>query len=265
MHPMLNIAVRAARRAAAIILRNYDRADALEIELKGRRDYVSKVDREAEAVLIGTLRSAYPDHQFLAEESGGSGKSEFVWIIDPLDGTTNFLHSYPQFCISIALEVRGEITQAVVYDPLRDELFTASRGGGAQLNNRKLRVSRCRTLDQSLLGTGFPYREPNLIDPYLKSFSAFLHRADGVRRAGAAALDLAYVAAGRLDGYWEFGLKPWDIAAGMLLVEESGGMVAAPYVGQDIMRTGDIVAATPRVFPTMLEILREHPVRPPKA
>ncbi len=261
MHPMLNIAVRAARRAANVILRHVERTDALEITLKGRRDYVSQVDREAEVAIIETLRSAYPDHQFMAEESGGSGDSDFVWIIDPLDGTTNFLHGFPQFCVSIALEVRGEVQQAVVYDPLRDELFTATRGSGAQLNNRRLRVSRCRSLDQSLLATGFPYREEHLIDPYLKSFSSFLHRADGVRRGGSAALDLAYVAAGRLDGYWEFALKPWDIAAGMLLVSEAGGMVSAPYPGQDMMRTGDIVAATPKIFPGIIEILREHPVR----
>ncbi|MDH4381097.1 MAG: inositol monophosphatase family protein [Gammaproteobacteria bacterium] len=261
MHPMLNIAVRAARRAATVIIRNFDRTDALEVELKGRRDYVSKVDREAEAVIIDTLRTAYPDHQILAEESGGSGNSEFVWIIDPLDGTTNFLHGYPQFAVSIALEIRGEIQHGLVYDPLRDELFTASRGGGAQLNNRRLRVSRCRSIDQSLLATGFPYRDDRLIEPYVKSFTTFMRRADGVRRAGAAALDLAYVAAGRLDGYWEFALKPWDIAAGMLLVLEAGGMVSAPYPEQDMMRTGNIVAATPKIFPGMLEILREHPVR----
>ena len=261
MHPMLNMAVRAARRGASVITRNVERLDTLNVSLKGRRDYVSNVDREAEVAIIETLRTAYPDHQFLAEESGGSGASDFVWIIDPLDGTTNFLHGYPQVAISIALEVRGEIQQAVVYDALRDELFTASRGGGALLNNRRLRVSRTRLLDNALLATGFPIRDERLIDPYLVSIGKFLHRVDGVRRAGSAALDLAWVAAGRLDGFWEFGLKPWDIAAGMLLVQEAGGMVSPPYPGQDLMRQGDIVAATPKIFPAMIDVLRENPVR----
>ncbi|MSQ67919.1 MAG: inositol monophosphatase [Gammaproteobacteria bacterium] len=261
MHPMLNIAVRAARRAATVILRNIERVDALEVSLKGRRDYVCSVDRDAETAAIDTLRAAYPDHQFLGEESGGSGHSDFVWLIDPLDGTTNYLHGYPQVAVSIALEFRGEVQQAVVYDPLRDELFTATRGSGAQLNNRRLRVSHCRSLETALLATGFPLRDDRLIEPYLLSFAKFLHRVDDVRQTGSAALDLAYVAAGRLDGFWEFGLKPWDIAAGLLLVQEAGGLVSAPYPGQNLMRQGDIVAATPKIFPTMLEVLREHPVR----
>ncbi len=261
MHPMLNIAVRAARRAATVILRNIERVDALEISLKGRRDYVCSVDRDAEILAIDTLRTAYPDHQFLGEESGGSGNSDFVWIIDALDGTTNYLHGYPQVAVSIALEFRGEVQQAVVYDPLRDELFTATRGSGAQLNNRRLRVSRCRALEAAQLATGFPVRDDRLIDPYLLSFAKFLHRVDGVRNGGSPALDLAYVAAGRLDGFWEFGLKPWDIAAGLLLVQEAGGMIGPPYPDQDMMRQGDVVAAAPKIFPVMLEILREHPVR----
>jgi len=261
MHPMLNIAIRAARRGASVILRNLDRPDTLQVDLKGRRDYVSNIDREAENAIIDTLRNAYPDHEMLAEESGTRGKSDFVWIIDPLDGTTNFLHGFPQIAISIALEVRGEVQQAVVYDPLRDELFTATRGSGAQLNNRRLRVSRCRGLDQALLATGFPIREEKLIEPYLQSFGRFLHRCDGVRRAGSAALDLAYVAAGRLDGFWEFGLQPWDIAAGALIVQEAGGIVGTPYPGQNLMRDGDIVAATPKVFPEILAVLQEFPVR----
>ncbi len=261
MHPMLNIAVRAARRGATVILRNLERLDTLQIDLKGRRDYVSNVDREAETAIIDTLRNAYPDHEILAEESGSRGDSDFVWIIDPLDGTTNYLHGYPQVAVSIALAVRGEVQQAVVYDPLRDELFTATRGSGAQLNNRRLRVSRCRSLDHALLATGFPIRDEKLIEPYLKSFARFMHRADGVRRAGAAALDLAHVAAGRLDGFWEFGLHAWDIAAGALLVQEAGGMVGTPYPGQDLLKHGDIVAATPKVFTEIIEVLREFPVR----
>jgi len=261
MHPMLNIAIRAARRGATVILRNLERLDTLQVDLKGRRDYVSNVDREAETAIIDTLRAAYPGHAILAEESGSQGDSDFVWIIDPLDGTTNYLHGYPQVAVSIALAVRGETQQAVVYDPIRDELFTATRGSGAQMNNRRLRVSRCRSLDQALLATGFPLRNEKLIEPYLASLGRFMHRADGVRRAGAAALDLAHVAAGRLDGFWEFGLQAWDIAAGALLVQEAGGMVGTPYPGQDLLKHGDIVAATPKVFPGIIEVLREFPVR----
>ena len=257
---MLNIAVRAARRAGTIILRSQPRLDMVKIDLKGRRDYVSNTDRDAEAAIIETLLKAYPDHEILAEESGAKGKSDFVWIIDPIDGTTNYLHTYPQFAVSIALSVKGQVEQGVIYDPIRDELFTASRGGGAQLNDKRIRVSRCQTLEQALLGTGFPIRDERMIDPYLKSLGAFLHRTDGVRRAGAASLDLAYVAAGRLDGYWEFGLKPWDIAAGALMVQEAGGMVGAIDPQQDVMVTGNILAATPRIHDEMRAVLSGCPV-----
>lgn len=257
---MLNIAVRAARRAGTHILRSMARLDEVKVDTKGRKDYVSSVDRDAEALIIDTLLKAYPDHQIMAEESGAAGHSQFVWIIDPLDGTTNFLHSFPQFAVSIALAVRGEVEQAVVYDPVRDELFTASRGAGVQLNNRRLRVSRCHALDHALLATGFPIRDERLIDPYLKSFAAFLHRVDGIRRAGAASLDLAYVAAGRLDGFWEYGLQTWDVAAGALLVKEAGGMVGAINAGDDFMHTGSIIAATPKIFDEMRAILQANPV-----
>ena len=257
---MLNIAVRAARRAGTIILRSQPRLDMVKIDLKGRRDYVSNTDRDAEAAIIETLLKAYPDHAILAEESGAKGKSDFVWIIDPIDGTTNYLHTYPQFAVSIALSVKGQVEQGVIYDPIRDELFTASRGGGAQLNDKRIRVSRCQTLEQALLGTGFPIRDERMIDPYLKSLGAFLHRTDGVRRAGAASLDLAYVAAGRLDGYWEFGLKPWDIAAGALMVQEAGGIVGAIDPQQDVMVTGNILAATPRIHDEMRAVLSGCPV-----
>jgi myo-inositol-1(or 4)-monophosphatase len=262
MHPMLNIAVRAARRAGTIIQRSLPRLDTVQIDTKGRRDYVSSTDREAEAAIIDTLRKAYPDHRILAEESGASGHSDFVWLVDPLDGTTNYLHGYPQFAVSIALQVKGQVEQAVIYDPLRDELFTATRGGGAQLNERKIRVSRCRALDHALLATGFPIRDPHLIEPFLKSFGAFLQRVDGVRRAGAASLDLAYVAAGRLDGFWEYGLKSWDIAAGALLVQEAGGMVGPIDQRQDLLMDGHVLAACPRIFEEMRAVLTEYPVVP---
>jgi myo-inositol-1(or 4)-monophosphatase len=261
MHPMLNIAVRAARRAGTIISRSMARLDTVQVEPKGRRDYVSNIDREAEAAVIDTLLKAYPDHQIMAEESGGRGNSEFVWIIDPLDGTTNFLHGFPQFAVSIALAVKGQVEQAVIYDPIRDELFTASRGGGAQLNERRLRVSKCRLLDNALLGTGFPIRDEKLIDPYLKSFGTFLHRADGVRRAGAASLDLAYVAAGRLDGYWEYGLQAWDIAAGALMVQEAGGLVGTIGEQEELLKHGNIIAASPKIYDEMRGILLAAPLK----
>lgn len=258
MHPMLNIAVRAARRAGTIILRSREHPDEVQFELKGRRDYVTNVDRAAEAAIIETLRKAYPDHRIVAEESGASGTGDYAWIIDPLDGTTNFLHGYPQYAISIALAVRGQVEHGLIYDPLRDELFTASRGGGAQLNNRRIRVSGCRTLDHALLATGFPVRAPALLEPTIRSLSVFLERVDGVRRAGAATLDLAHVACGRLDGFWEFGLKPWDIAAGALLVLEAGGLIGTPAAGKDPWTHGDIVVGTPKVFEQMLDVLRER-------
>lgn len=260
MHPMLNIAVRAARRAGTIIVRSLPRLDTVTVDVKGRRDYVTTTDREAEAAIIETLLKAYPDHAIMAEESGNSGSSDYVWIIDPLDGTTNYLHGFPQVAVSIALKVKDQVEQAVVYDPLRDELFTASRGGGAQINERRIRVSRCRALDHALLATGFPIRDEARIDPFLKTLSVFLHRTDGVRRAGAAALDLAYVAAGRLDGYWEYGLKAWDIAAGALLVQEAGGMVGPIDPREDLLTRGNVLAATPKILDEMRRILAAAPL-----
>ena len=260
MHPMLNIAVRAARRAGDVIVRNIDRAPDLQIEVKGRRDYVSSVDRDAEHAIIETLLKAYPDHQILAEESGSAGQSDHVWIIDPLDGTTNFLHGYPQFAVSIALTVRGVLDQAVIFDPLRSELFTASRGGGAMLNNRRIRVSKTRQFDQSLLATGFPFRDERLIAPYLPSFGELMSQTSGIRRGGAASLDLAYVACGRLDGYWEFRLKPWDIAAGALLVLEAGGIVDDPQSTSKYLESGNVVAGNPQIFRHLLTTLHRHPL-----
>jgi myo-inositol-1(or 4)-monophosphatase len=256
---MLNIAVRAARRAGTIIIRQLGRAGDMHVETKGRHDYVSEVDRAAEVAIVDTLTTAYPDHQILAEESGVTGDSEYVWIVDPLDGTTNFLHAYPQFAVSIALQVRGRLDQAVVYDPTRDELFTASRGHGAQLNNRRMRVGKCRNLDAAMLATGFPLRNDALIVPHLETLRAFLRRVDGVRRAGAASLDLAYVACGRLDGFWEFGLSAWDIAAGALLIQESGGLVGDPDGGERHLERGDVVAGNPRIFRQILETLARTP------
>ena len=258
MHPMLNIAVRAARRAGNVIVRGQQRLDEVRYEAKGRHDYVSQVDRDAEFVIVDTLSSAYPEHQIVAEESGITGASDHVWIIDPLDGTLNFLHAYPQFAVSIALTIEGRLDQAVVFDPMRDELFTASRGAGAQLNGHRMRVANRQHLDHALLATGFAVRVPTELRAQLAIFSDMLEQCADVRRAGAAALDLAHVASGRLDGFWEFGLKPWDVAAGTLLVQESGGLVGDPQGGESHLEDGDIVAANPKLFRYILARLARH-------
>ena len=248
---MLNIAVRAARRAGTIIARSLNRLDEIKVDQKGHQDFVTQVDKEAEAAIIDTLLTAYPDHAVLAEESGSRGESDYLWIIDPLDGTTNFVHGYPQFAVSIALQVNGNVEQGVIYDPSRDELFTASKGAGAQLDNRKIRVSRCRKLNESLLATGFPARNPAVLNKFLPTLNEFLTTTSGIRRAGAAALDLAYVACGRIDGFWEYGLQPWDLAAGALLVQEAGGIVTTPERNDDFLNSGDILAATPAIHGLM--------------
>ena len=256
---MLNIAVRAARNAGDIIVRQSTRIDELTITSKERNDYVSEVDRQAENEIMAVIRKAFPDHGILAEESGRHGSGdEFLWIIDPLDGTTNFLHGFPQYAVSIALQHKGRLEQAVIYDPMRQELFTASRGGGAQLDNRRIRVSKQTVLQGALLGTGFPYKDQAHLGAYLEMFKALIADSAGIRRPGSAALDLAYVAAGRLDGFWEIGLNPWDMAAGVLLVREAGGLVGDLAGGHDFMKNGNIVAAAPKLFPAMLREIRPH-------
>lgn len=258
MQPLLNIAIKAARKAGDLIVRSIPRLDAIQVQTKGRNDFVSEIDRQAEQEIIATIRAFHPDHAFLAEESGRSGNSEFVWIIDPLDGTTNFLHGFPTFCVSIALERRGRLEQAVIYDPMRQELFTASRGDGAQLEGRRIRVSKQRDLEGSLIGTGFPYRaNSQWIDAYLAMLKAISAQAAGIRRPGSAALDLAYVAAGRTDGFWEIGLSPWDTAAGTLLIQEAGGRVGT-LTGGEYKQGGNLIAGTPKVYETLIEILRPH-------
>jgi myo-inositol-1(or 4)-monophosphatase len=252
MHPTLNIAIRAARSAGRVLLRYFDRVDQLAVESKRRNDFVSEVDRSAEAAIIQELRGKFPDHAILAEESGAQGTSEFEWIIDPLDGTTNYLHGFPQFSVSIALRHRGRLEQAVVYDPLREEMFTASRGRGAQLNDRRLRVSARPGLEGALIGTGFPFRDHRHVDAYLGMFRAMLEDTAGLRRPGSAALDIAYVAAGRLDGFWELGLAPWDLAAGALLVTEAGGTVSDLAGGERYLDTGNLVAGNLKVHRAML-------------
>jgi myo-inositol-1(or 4)-monophosphatase len=258
MHPFVNTAVRAARKAGEIIVRGLARFEGVETASKGLNDFVTSIDHAAEAEIIGILREAYPHHAFLAEESGASGNSDTTWIIDPLDGTTNFMHGFPQFAVSIACQVTGKMEHAVIYDPMRQELFTTSRGQGAYLENRRLRVSRQRTLEGSLIGTGFPYRE-NLqyLDPYMAMMKTVMMRAAGLRRPGAASLDLAYVAAGRIDGFWEIGLKAWDTAAGTLLIREAGGLVGT-LDGGEYKQNGNIVAGTPRVFNALIEAIAPH-------
>jgi myo-inositol-1(or 4)-monophosphatase len=317
MHPMLNAAVKAARRAGRLITRASVDVDTLKVARKQQNDFVTEVDRAAEDTIIDTLRSAYPHHTFLAEESGltvaptpaplkpvrdgKAGKAgkdalaamlpetalvaeikalsdigasadrsaeqirdqvmaaEFVWIIDPLDGTTNFIHGFPQYCISIALMERGLLTQAVVYDPNRDELYTASKGRGAFLNDRRIRVSKRAKIDEAVVGTGFPYREMAQLDRYLEMFKVMTQRTAAVRRPGAAALDLAYVAAGRYDGFFEIGLAPWDVAAGALLITEAGGLIGDLAGDPNHLFGKEVLAGNPKVFAAMMPLLTPRP------
>jgi myo-inositol-1(or 4)-monophosphatase len=260
MHPMLNTAVKAARKAGAIINRASLDLDLVQVASKGRSDFVTEVDRAAEHAIVELLRKAYPDHAVLAEESGASGSSEYTWIIDPLDGTTNFIHGFPQYAISIALRHREHITQAVVYDPTRNELFTASRGRGAFLNDRRMRVSRRIKLTECLIGTGFPFRSLEHLDEYVRMFKRITEHTAGIRRPGAATLDLAYVACGRLDGFWEIGLSPWDMAAGSLLILEGGGLVSDFDGEPHYLQKGRIVCGTPKIFPQLLALVGQvHP------
>lgn len=261
MHPTLNIAVKAARRAATVINRASTQIDLLTVESKAPNDFVSEVDRAAENAIIEVLRDAYPQHGILAEESGtagGADESEYQWIIDPLDGTTNFLHGFPQYAVSIALARNGVLEHAVVFDPTRNELFTASKGSGAFLNDRRIRVTRRTRLAESLIGTGFPFREFKHLDAYLAMFRELTQKTAGIRRPGAAALDLAYVASGRLDGFWEMGLQPWDMAAGVLLIQEAGGLVSDLAGESAFMQTGNVVAGAPKVFAQLLAAIQPH-------
>jgi myo-inositol-1(or 4)-monophosphatase len=259
MHPMLNIAVKAARRAGAIINRASQDIGTLTVKSKNYNDFVSEVDVAAERVIIDTLKDAYPNHGFLGEESGSSeNQSDFIWIIDPLDGTTNFLHNFPQYCVSIALQHKGEITQAVIYEPNRNDLYTATKGRGAFLNDKRIRVSKCDKLQQSLIGTGFPFRDFKHLDTYLAMFKSMLQKTSGIRRPGSAALDLAYVANGSLDAFWEIGLSPWVIAAGALLVQEAGGIISNLNGKDGWLESGNVLAASPKIYDAMVETLAPH-------
>ncbi|GCL62462.1 inositol monophosphatase family protein [Pseudaquabacterium pictum] len=261
LHPMLNIAIKAARAAGAIINRGSQDLDILKISSKGPNDFVSEIDQMAEQAIIETLLTAYPGHGILAEESGrehGAKHSEFTWIIDPLDGTTNFLHGFPVYAVSIALAFRGKVEQAVVYDPTRNDLFYASRGRGAFLNDKRLRVSKRTRLADSLIGTGFPFRKGDNFQRYLKMLETIMGACAGVRRPGAAALDLCYVAAGWYDGFFETGLNPWDIAAGSLIITEAGGLVGNFTGDADFLYQREVVAGNPKVYAQLVTLLAPY-------
>ncbi len=259
--PIVNIAVRAARAAGNTILRALDRLDTIIVSEKKPNDYVTEVDQAVEREIISIIRKAHPDHSILGEESGEiTGKmDDYVWIIDPIDGTRNFIHGFPQFAVSIAVSYRGKVEHGVIYDPVRQELFTASKGKGARINDRRMRVSTRKTLEDCLLGTGCPVRHnKKLVDSYTNAIKAILPLCGDVRRAGAATLDLAYVAAGRLDGFWEMGLAPWDLAAGTLMIKEAGGIVSDFTGGENYLESGDVIAANPKILKLLFKTLGPH-------
>jgi len=261
LHPMLNVAVKAARAAGAIINRAALDVEAVRISQKQVNDFVTEVDHASEATIIETLLTAYPHHAIWAEESGkehGAQGSDFVWIIDPLDGTTNFIHGFPVYCVSIALAVKGKVEQAVIYDPSRNDLFTATRGRGAYMNERRLRVSKRIDLRQCLISTGFPFRPGDNFNNYLRMMAEVMQRTAGLRRPGAAALDLAYVAAGFTDGFFETGLSPWDVAAGSLLVQEAGGLIGNFTGDSDFLEQKECVAGNPKIYGQLVAILGKY-------
>ena len=255
MHALLNVAVMAAHRGGDTLIRSLNKLEKVKVELKGRNDFVSEIDRAAERAVIDAIHKHYPDHAILAEESGRHGESEYLWVIDPLDGTTNYLHGFPVFAVSVALLHQGRIEHAAVYDPMRQETFTASRGAGAQLNGHRIRVSGCRSLERALVGTGFPFRESSgPARPYFDMLEKAIAATAGVRRPGAAALDLCYVAAGRLDAFWETGLSQWDIAGGALLIREAGGIVSGLDGSEDFLHTGHVLTGTPKVYSALAQL-----------
>lgn len=260
MHPMLTIAVRAARKAGNLIAKNYETPDAVEASQKGTNDFVTNVDRDAEHLIIDVIRKSYPQHSIVSEERGELiGEDRDVqWVIDPLDGTANFIKRFPHFSVSIAVRIKGRTEVAVVYDPMRNELFTATRGQGAQLNGYRLRGTNAKDLDGTILATGFPFKVKQHATPYINIVGKLFTQCADFRRTGSAALDLAYVAAGRVDGYFEIALKPWDFAAGELIAREAGAIVCDFTGGHNYMLTGNIVAGNPRVVKAMLANMREQ-------
>ena len=258
MHPMINIAIRAARSAGNILLRYFEHTETLTITEKSKNEFVSEVDKAAEEAIIEVLRKAYPDHSILGEESGSHKGNEYQWVIDPLDGTTNYLHGQPQFSVSIALKYRDQLEHGVIYDPLREEMFSATKGSGAFLNDRRIRVTQRKGLEGALIGTGFPYRDHSQLDAYLGMLKDMVQDTSGIRRPGSAALDFAYVAAGRLDGFWELGLSEWDFAAGALLVKEAGGTVTDISGGERFLESGNVIAGGLKTHAAMLQLIKPH-------
>ncbi|WP_126980281.1 inositol monophosphatase family protein [Saezia sanguinis] len=262
LHPMLNVAVKAARAAGAIINRASLDLDAVKVTVKQSNDFVTEVDQAAEEAIISTLLTAYPEHGIWAEESGhehGAQQSDFVWIIDPLDGTTNFIHGFPVYCVSIALAYKNIIQQAVIYDPTRNDLFYASRGRGAYLNEKRMRVSQRKHISNALISTGFPFRSGDDYQTYLKMFTDLMTSCAGLRRPGSAALDLAYMAAGYTDGFFEIGLNPWDIAAGSLLITEAGGLVGnLTGDAENFLEQRELLAGNPKIYGQMVTMLRKY-------
>jgi myo-inositol-1(or 4)-monophosphatase len=263
MHAMVNVAIKAARRAGALMIRHLNQLDTLKISEKGRNEFVTEVDHLAEQSVVEVIHDFYPDHAILAEERGRQGEHEYEWIIDPLDGTTNYIHGFPTFAVSIAVRRGTQLEHGVVYDPMRQEIFSASRGQGAQLDGRRIRVSQRYRLDDALIATGFPYRhDRDDVARYLKMLEAVMGSSAGIRRPGSAALDLSYVAAGRVDGFWELGLNIWDIAAGALLIREAGGRISDFEGGDTYLETGGLVAGNPKIYAALSKLLAPHVPRP---
>lgn len=257
MNPVLNIAIKAARQAGNLMMRAQERLSDIKVIEKSKNDYVTETDQQVEALLIESIRKAYPSHGILAEESGHAPGDDYLWIIDPIDGTRNFFHGFPQFCVSMALQIKGKLEHAVIYDPYRQEIFAASRGAGAHVNSRRIRVSKRANLNECLLGSGFPFRHSDAEKAlYFEIVKTFMPHCGDFRRAGSAALDLAYVAAGRLDGFFELSLKPWDMAAGALMIKEAGGLVGDINGGENFLDSGHIVAGNPKIFKQMLQVIR---------
>ena len=257
-HPAINIATEAAHAAGEIMRRSLQRLDTVPVARKARHDYVSDVDRACEAAIVKEIHRFNPDHAILGEEGGRQGESDVLWIIDPLDGTSNYLHGIPHFCVSIAYQVKGRVEHGVIYDPMRDELFTASRGVGAFMNSKRIRVSDRKQLDNAILATAFPFRSRQAMPVYTRIFSSVYRKVEDIRRMGAAALDLAWTAAGRYDGYFEMGLKPWDVAAGALLVREAGGVVSDFGGKDDVEEAGSILAAPFKLTTPLRQLIAPH-------
>lgn len=258
MNPILNTAFKAARKAGRIIVHALDNLEKISIFEKNHNDFVTEIDKQSEQEIIKIIHKAYPDHAILCEESGRSGDNDYTWIIDPLDGTTNFIHGYPHFSISIAMQYKNKIEYGLVYDPVRQEVFTATRGGGAYCNNKRIRVSKRNSIDSSLIGTAFAQNQDDYVKNYIKILPILLPITAALRRSGSSALDLAYVAAGRLDGIFEFNLSIWDMAAGIVLVKEAGGLVSDFNGGEEYLQKGTIVAGTPKIYKSLLQIINKE-------